>query len=140
VRSSELARKVRPEIAATAGRFAAALASGDGAGAAAVYVEDGFLLPPAGGVMSGREAIERFWRSGIEIGLRAVELEPAGWGGAGSTLYEHGRYRMLLSPAAGPSKVQRGAYVVVHVQVADDSSWHWAVSAFGDRQKEKEEE
>jgi hypothetical protein len=45
---------------------------------------------------------------------------------------------MLLS-AAGRSKVQRGAYVLVHVQVTDDSSWHWAVSTFGDRQQEKEE-
>jgi uncharacterized protein (TIGR02246 family) len=139
VRCAKVAGKVRPEIAANAGRFAAALANGDGAGAAAVYVEDGLLLPPAGGVMSGREAIERFWRSGIEIGLRAVELEPLAWGGADSILYEHGRYRMLLLPAAGRSKVQRGAYVVVHVRVADDSSWHWAVSTFGDRQQEKEE-
>lgn len=137
---AELAGKVRPEIAANAGRFAASLAGGDGAGAAAVYVEDGFLLPPAGGVMSGREAIERFWRSGIEIGLRTVELEPLGWGSAASIVYEHGRYRMLLSPAAGRSKVQRGAYVVVHVPVAGDSSWQWAVSLFGESQQEKEEE
>jgi uncharacterized protein (TIGR02246 family) len=135
---AELADKVRPEIGANAERFAAALASGDGSGAAAVYVEDAVLLPPAGGAIRGREAIERFWQSGIEIGLRAVELEPLGWGGAGAILYEHGRYRMLLS-AAGRSKVQRGAYVLVHVQVTDDGSWHWAVSTFGDRQQVKEE-
>ena len=127
------------EIAANTERFSAALGSGDGAGAATVYVEEALLLPPTGDVISGREAIERFWRSGIEIGLRAVELEPLGRAGMGSVVYEHGRYRMLLSPAAGRSKVQRGAYVVVHVRVADDSSWHWAVSTFGDRQQVKEE-
>jgi ketosteroid isomerase-like protein len=135
---ADLAHETDVEIAAHTGRFSAALTDGDGARAAAVYGEDALLLPPAGGVISGRTAIARFWRSGIEIGLRGVELEPLGCGGAGAVLYEHGRYRMLLAPIDGRSNVERGPYIVVHVR-ADDGSWHWAVSTFGDRQQEREE-
>lgn len=135
-----LAHDVEAEIAANTRRFSAALASGDVSGAATVYAEDALLLPPTGEVISGREAIERFWRSGIEIGLRAVELEPLGRGGAGSVLYEHGRYRMLLAQVEGRSRVERGPYVVVHIQAGEGGSWHWAVSVVGDRQQKKEEE
>jgi ketosteroid isomerase-like protein len=119
------------EIAANTERFAGALGSGDGAGAAAVYGEQALLLPPTGVVISGRAAIERFWRSGIEVGLRAVELEPLGRAGMGPVVYEHGRYRMLLALVDDRPKVERGSYVVVQVQVDDESPWRWAVNAFG---------
>lgn len=125
-----LAREIEAEITANTERFSAALASGDGTGAVGAYADDALLLPPTGDVISGREAIERFWRGGIEIGLHAVELERRGRGGAGPVLYEHGRYRMRLALVDDRSKVERGSYVVVHVQ-ADDGSWRWAVSAFG---------
>jgi uncharacterized protein (TIGR02246 family) len=118
------------EIAAMTERFHAALASRDGTGAAAVYGEDALLLPPAGDVISGRRAIERFWSGGIEVGLRAVELHTVGRGGAGSVLYEHGGYRMVLGRADGRPKVERGPYVVVHVQ-SEDGLWRWAVNTFG---------
>jgi ketosteroid isomerase-like protein len=123
-------QQLEPKIAATTRQFSAALTSGDGAGAAAVYVEDAFLLPPTGDAISGRDAIARFWRSGIEIGLRAVELETVGLTDAGGVLYEHGRYRMLLALADGGSNVKTGAYIVVHVQV-NRASWCWAGNAFG---------
>jgi ketosteroid isomerase-like protein len=131
--------KLAGEIAANTDRFSAALTSGDGAGAATVYAEDALLLPPTGAVISGRDAIERFWRSGIEVGLDAVELETLGHGGGGPVLYEYGRYRLLLASATGRPTTEYGAYVVVHIQTTDDGSWRWAVSTFGPRQQQKEE-
>jgi uncharacterized protein (TIGR02246 family) len=118
------------EIAAMTERFRAALARRDGTEAAAVYGKDALLLPPAGDVISGREAIEKFWSSGIEVGLRAVEFHAVGRGGAGSVLYEHGGYRMVLVSTPGPPKVERGPYVVVHVQ-SENGSWSWVVNTFG---------
>ena len=117
------------DLARNTARWSAALSDGDGVSAAAVYADDALLLPPEGDVISGRRAIERFWRSGIEIGLRAVELEPLERGGTGSSFYEHGRYRMDLPQAHGEPKVERGSYVLVHVQ-ADDGAWRWAVNTF----------
>jgi ketosteroid isomerase-like protein len=68
--------------------------------------------------------------SGIDIGLRSVELEPLERGGTGSIVYEHGRYRMDLAQAYGEPKVERGPYLLVHAQ-ADDGTWRWAVNTFG---------
>lgn len=126
-----LVHRAEAEIAANNGRFSAALISGDGSEAGAVYAEDALLLPPIGDVIGGRAAIERFWRGGIEIGLLAVEREGLGCGGSGPVLYEHGRYRMLLAQPDGRTKTDLGPYIVVHVQAAN-GSWRWAVSAFGD--------
>lgn len=117
-------------LVASTWRFRAAVGRRDATAAAAVYSEDALLLPPTGDVICGRGAIERFWSGGIEVGLRAVEFKTAGVGSAGSILYEHGGYRMLLVCADGRSKVERGPYVVVHVQ-SEDGSWRWAVSTFG---------
>jgi ketosteroid isomerase-like protein len=122
--------EIEAEIVTSTERFHAALTRRDGSGAAAVYGEDALLLPPAGDVIRGRGAIGRFWSGGIEVGLRAVELERLGRGGTGSIVYEHGGYRMLLVHADGRSKVERGPYVVVHVR-SEDGSWRWAVNTFG---------
>lgn len=129
--------EMEAEIVALAERFRGSLDRGDGTGAAAIYGEDALLLPPTGAVISGRSAIERFWWGGIEVGLRAVEFEAVGRGGAGSVFYEHGRYRMLLARADGRN-VERGPYIVVHVQ-SDDGSWHVAVTTFGTQQGDPRE-
>jgi ketosteroid isomerase-like protein len=127
----DLAAELEVEIAATSGRFSAALTSGDGPGASAVYVEDAVLLPPAGDAISGRDAIARFWQGGIEIGLHAVELDALGRGGVGPVLYEHGRYRMRFAPTGGRLRVERGPYILVHVRTGPDGSWQWGVAALG---------
>jgi uncharacterized protein (TIGR02246 family) len=125
-----LALETEADLARNTARWSAALSDGDGGRAAAVYADDALLLPPEGDVVSGRQAIERFWRSGIDIGLRSVELEPLERGGTGSIVYEHGRYRMDLAQANGERNVERGPYLLVHAQ-ADDGIWHWAVTSFG---------
>ena len=123
------AQRLEREIAANTQRFTAALTRGDGDGAVAAYVEDALLLPPIGDPISGREAIARFWRSGIEIGLRVVEFEMRGLTVTGGALVEHGRYRMVLASAERVSKVRAGTYCVVHVEF-DGGSWGWACQAF----------
>ena len=127
---ADLALERKADFARNTARWSAALSEGDGVRAAAVHTDDALLLPPEGDVVSGRQAIERFWRSGIDIGLRAVELEPLERRGTGPTVYEHGRYRMDLEQANGERTVERGPYLLVHTQ-ADDGTWHWAVISFG---------
>jgi uncharacterized protein (TIGR02246 family) len=119
------------EIAANTGRFSAALTDGNGARAAAIYSEDALLLPPTGDVIAGRDAIERFWQSGIEVGLRTVELKVLGRAGADAVLHERGYYRMRFAPVAGRARVEHGPYILVHVRAGDDGSWRWVVAALG---------
>jgi ketosteroid isomerase-like protein len=120
---------VGAEIDASNERFLQELARGDATAAASAYDEHAILLPPTGEAIRGRKAIESFWRSGIEIGVRAVELEPLERGDAGQLVYEVGRYRMVLQPAKDQPRLERGAYVVLHRQ-EPDGSWRRAVDTF----------
>jgi ketosteroid isomerase-like protein len=120
---------VRPEINASNARFLEEIARGDAAAAAGVYAERAVLVPPSGEAIRGRKAIESFWRSGIEIGVRKVELEALELGDARRLTYEVGRYRMLLQPADDKPRFERGTYVVLFRQ-EPDGSWLRAVDMF----------
>jgi ketosteroid isomerase-like protein len=120
---------VRTEIDASNGRFLEELARGDAAAAASTYDEHAILLPPTGEAIKGRKAIQSFWQSGIEIGVRAVELEPLERGEADRFVYEVGRYRMVLQRAEDEPTLERGAYVVLYRQ-EPDGSWRRAVDTF----------
>jgi uncharacterized protein (TIGR02246 family) len=64
--------------------FSAAVARKDYAGIAASYTEQAKLVPPDGPIVSGRKAIEDFWRSTVEalglsdLTLKTVDLEVDG--------------------------------------------------------------
>ena len=120
---------IRGETSANRDTFLSALNRGDATMASSVYHENALLLSPTGDVLSGRAAIERFWQSGIEIGLGAVELRPLSHSAWGALIYEDGLYQMVLTPVADRPAADRGRYLIVHVQ--SQGSWRWAVSAFG---------
>ena len=64
--------------------FGNAVACKDFAGLAALYTENAKVLPPDGPIVSGRPAIEDFWRSAadalglIDATLKTVDLEVSG--------------------------------------------------------------
>lgn len=112
---------MRAKIEASSGALSDAVASGDAVAAAAVYAEDALLVPPTGEAIKGRKAIESFWRSGLEIGVRSVELETLERGDARRLAYEVGRYRMRVAQQDDEPKLELGTYVVVHRQEASGS-------------------
>ena len=92
---------------------------------AALYTENAKVLAPDAAIVTGRDAIEKFWReaanaSGI-VGatLKTLDLEVAG-----DTAYEVGEAALALSFGQGP----RVKYVVVWKK-GDDSVWriHWDI-------------
>jgi uncharacterized protein (TIGR02246 family) len=117
------------EIDASNARFVTALAAGDAAAAVAVYAADGTLVAPAGDVIRGREAIERFWRSGIDLGLRTAEYEALDRCRGRELAFEFGRCRLHLESGDGPHKTELGSYLVVYGR-EDDGSWRRAVEMF----------
>jgi ketosteroid isomerase-like protein len=120
--------KVRTEIDASNERFLEELARGDATAAATAYAEGAILLPPSGEIIRGRKAIESFWRSGIEIGVR-TDLETLERADADRFVYEVGRYRMLFQRAEDGPKLERGAYLLLYRQ-EPDGSWLRAVDMF----------
>lgn len=109
--------------------FLAALRRGDASEAAAAYALDATLVVPAGELLRGRPAIERFWRTGMEIGIGDVELAVLEVRFRGDIAVEVGEYALHIAKEAGRSDVNRGRYLVVH-RVEPDGRWRRAAEIF----------
>ena len=114
---------------AAARRFVAAIRQGDPVAAAGEYAADARLLAPSSTLIEGRAAIESFWRAGLDAGIRAVELEPAGIDRHAAFAIETGRYSMRLRQPRGGEVVDRGSYLLVH-EARPDGGWAWALETF----------
>jgi ketosteroid isomerase-like protein len=99
-------------------KFGAAIAGKDYAGLAALYTEDGKVLPPDAPIISGRQSIEGFWRTAANAlqltgaTLRTIDIETAG-----DAAYEVGE--AVLQLGAGQAKVK---YLVVWRR-SPDGQW-----------------
>ena len=105
--------------------FMAAIAAGDGATAAANYMEDATMMPPGAAAVQGREAIGQFWQAGISAGIARVELAPGEVIGASAdTILERSTARIFN--AAG-DVIDQGKYVVVWRKVGDQWLMAWDI-------------
>lgn len=129
MRRSEETRVAVAAIAEAREAFVGALRDGDAAAASAVYTEDARLLPPTSEPLQGREAIEAFWKAGVDSGISEVELDALELEGDGGFAYEIGRYALRLNPTDGGTVVDRGRYLLVHER-RPDGSWGRAVEMF----------
>lgn len=106
----------------------AAIANGDPSAVAACYAEAARLLAPGAGLLNGRAEIERFWRTGIELGLASLDLEHLACDQSAALAYELGRYELRLAPPESAPIVESGHYLVVHKHQGED--WGRAVEFF----------
>ena len=108
---------VKAAIAAALEKFMAAFSRGDAAGIAALYTENGQLLPPNSDFITGKTAIQGFWQVLLDMGLKAtletVELETHG-----DTAIEVGKFTLQ---GEGGQTVDEGKYLVVWKQA--DGQW-----------------
>jgi ketosteroid isomerase-like protein len=101
----------RAAIAAQSGLFAAALAKGDATEAARIFSADARLsVPGVGGVLEGREAIEKFWRGALAGGMKSLTLTPRDLEGRGDLRVETGTYAAF---GADRGELGRGEYLLV---------------------------
>ena len=87
---------VRARIAQANERFEETFGRQDAAAMAALYTEDGQLLPAGSGIVEGTAAIGRYWQGVFDAGLTGAELETLDVfaGADGETATEVGRYRL----------------------------------------------
>jgi ketosteroid isomerase-like protein len=98
--------------------FGGAVGRRDYAGLAALYTENAKVLPPDGPVVTGRSAIEDFWRSAaIALGLTGAVLKTIDLEVAGDTAHEVGE--ATLKVGAGEA---RAKYLVVWMK-GGDGNW-----------------
>jgi len=89
------AEHVRTAILAVHQQLMASFAQCDGLGVAAVYAENGQLLPAYSTAISGRAAIRAFWQGWIDVGIRGVQRTPREVDCLCDTVNEVGEYRIL---------------------------------------------
>jgi ketosteroid isomerase-like protein len=95
-------------------QFMASFDQQDAAGIAALYTEEGQLLPAYSAAIAGRAAIQAFWQGCIDMGICALHRQPAEVDQLNETVNEIGAY--TLYGRAG-KLLDVGKYVLI---------WKWA--------------
>ncbi len=109
---------IRAEIRRADDAFEATFARGDAAALTRLYTEGAMLLPTDSNFIRGRPAIQAFWQSAMEMGVKQVALEIVELEQHDNTAVEVGRY--ALRDDAG-HVLDRGKYVVIWKQ--QDGEW-----------------
>ena len=104
---------VREALTSANQHFMDAFKRGDAAGISALYTDEAKLLPPGNQMVSGREAIESFWRGAMNMGIKEAKLETVGVEAEGNLAYEVGRFALKVEPEGGEGTTVTGKYVVV---------------------------
>ena len=98
--------------------FGSAVARKDYAGIASLYTDNAMVLPPDGPIVTGKAAIEEFWRSAANaLGLTNAVLKTRDLGVSGDTAYEVGEADLTAG-----EKQLRVKYVVVWMK-GGDGNW-----------------
>jgi len=113
--------EIRNAIMAGNEKLMAAASRGDATAMAALYTENGQVLPPNSDAVSGRQAIQSFWQGAIQMGIKAVKLETVEVENYGTTANEVGRFTIQ---GEGGQVVDSGKYVVIWKQEAGQWKLH----------------
>ena len=101
----------------------------DAASIAALYAEDGAVMPPNAPVGKGRAAIQRTWASMMQTPGFALTFAPEQIivSGSGDMALDRGTYRLTIAPD-GTTKTDTGKYVVVWRKIGRE--WKAAADIF----------
>ena len=101
----------------------------DAAGIAALYAEDGAVMPPNAPIGKGRAAIQQTWASLMQTPGFALTFAPEQIvvSASGDMALDRGTYRLALAPH-GTAQTDTGKYVVVWRKIGDE--WKAAADIF----------
>jgi uncharacterized protein (TIGR02246 family) len=110
--------EVHKAIAAANENFVAAFNSGDAAGLATLYTEDGQVLPQNSDFVTGRPAIQAFWQASFDMGVNEAKLEIVEVEDHGHTAIEVSKF--TLSGEEG-QVLDEGKYIIIWKQ--ENGQW-----------------
>ena len=105
-----MSKEVWDAIVAANKVFMATFGKGDAAGLAALYTEQGQLLPPNADFMTGREAIQAFWQGAMDMGLTEARIETLEVEAHGDTAIEVSKYTLHVQ---GGQQADAGKFIVI---------------------------
>jgi uncharacterized protein (TIGR02246 family) len=109
---------VRDTIVAANEVFMTRFRQRDAAGMAALYTEDGQVMPPNADFVTGREGIQVFWQALMDMGIQEALIETGEVEDHGETLIEVSRFTLH---GEGGAELDRGKYIVIWKRV--DGEW-----------------
>jgi uncharacterized protein (TIGR02246 family) len=112
------ATEVRGAVAAGGESFWAAFNRGDAAGMAALYTENGQVLPPNGDFVTGKQAVQAFWQAVMDMGIKEAKIEILEVEGHGDTATEVSTFTLLDE---GGQMLDKGKYIVIWRQ--EEGQW-----------------
>jgi uncharacterized protein (TIGR02246 family) len=112
---------VREAIRAADDQFVAAFNRGDAAGVAALYTEQGQLLPPNADFVIGREAIQAFWQGAMDMGIASAKIEILEVEEHGDTAIEVSTFALY---AQGGQELDAGKFIVIWKRVGGEWKLH----------------
>jgi uncharacterized protein (TIGR02246 family) len=118
MRSRPASEQAQSAVFAAHHRLMRSFAQGDAAGVAAIYTEEGQLLPAHSTAICGRAAIRAFWQGCIDMGMNGLQRTPTELTLLGATANELGHY--TLSGRDG-KVLDVGKYVVIWQE--QDGAW-----------------
>lgn len=107
----------RSDIEAANDQWEAAASRGDGPGVAALYTDDGQLLPVQSDFVTGTQAIGEFWQGVFDSGIKSASLTTVEVESHGDTAYEVGKFELR---GADGQVLDYGKYVVIWKK---DGTW-----------------
>jgi uncharacterized protein (TIGR02246 family) len=110
--------ELRGAIAAANESFMATFKRGDAAGLAALYTENGQVLPPNSDSVTGRQAIQMFWQAVMDMGIKEAKLEIVEVEGHDDTAIEVSIFSLM---GEGGQVLDKGKYIVIWKQ--EDGQW-----------------
>jgi len=111
--------------------FVSAVAAGEGAGVATLYLPDARILPPNAPSVQGRDGIEKFWGGllgpyQVRIDVSSDEIE-----GRGDLAYARGHYTLAGTPKAkGPPPLHDEGKFLEILRRAPDGKWRYALDMY----------
>ncbi|MCB2220266.1 MAG: DUF4440 domain-containing protein [Bacteroidetes bacterium] len=108
-------RDVNEQIKFANQSFMDAFNNGDAASVVTNYTESAQLFPPNRDIIAGRENIQKFWQSVMDMGVKKVELETIAAQACGGNATERGKYRLYSEDG---SQIDQGKYIVVWNKVS----------------------
>jgi uncharacterized protein (TIGR02246 family) len=112
------AQDVRQAIEQANSRWVEAFKAGDAAAVAAIYAQDGKILPPDATEVAGREAIQKFWQSLIDSGLKDLTLDTLEVEASGDLAYEIGNFSIQTPAKDNAMATTTGNYLEVWKRTA----------------------
>ena len=109
-------RKSIEEVNAT---YSEAIQEGNLAGVVAGYADDATMVPPDGGLIRGKQAIEEDYKTLFQMGMKEVVLTTIEVEGTGGTVYEIGKTRVRIQPEGQQAIQDSSKYLVIWKRQAD---------------------